>query len=696
MDLYLRRRGGGEKRLPRTRGDGPAARPAAVKSQSASPHTRGWTRRRSPSTLAPRGFPAHAGMDPRPRRGPAACPRLPRTRGDGPATHRRRSTRRRASPHTRGWTRWRRGDHPGDAGFPAHAGMDPRHWTRCRSCMRLPRTRGDGPVCCGAGPAGATASPHTRGWTLRQQRDDPAEPGFPAHAGMDPSARATTGVSPGLPRTRGDGPGRTTRRPRPSRASPHTRGWTLTSEDKRHAESGFPAHAGMDPDLPYRAPPAARLPRTRGDGPVADRLFGERLQASPHTRGWTPRPQAPLRARCGFPAHAGMDPPRPPADAARSRLPRTRGDGPKCQAACDDSVRASPHTRGWTPADVVVSVLEAGFPAHAGMDLPSARSRRPSERLPRTRGDGPSTSPRSQPATRASPHTRGWTVRAGAERRPPWGFPAHAGMDPRPRTPRRRAARLPRTRGDGPADSGRGRDGEAASPHTRGWTRERLQRRQPALGFPAHAGMDPGRPDRAGSPRRLPRTRGDGPASATPGTPSARASPHTRGWTARGPARRRRGRGFPAHAGMDPPSTPCTLGRSGLPRTRGDGPGWEDDARAGWQASPHTRGWTPRRREGALPGVGFPAHAGMDPSTAGWRATRRRLPRTRGDGPSTSSMSSPSRAASPHTRGWTLFRPAPRGAIRGFPAHAGMDPRWDEPDVVGLRLPRTRGDGPAA
>ena len=35
------------------------------------------------------------------------------------------------------------------------------------------------------------------------------------------------------------------------------------------------------------------------------------------------------------------------------------------------------------------------------------------------------------------------------------------------------------------------REVQAASPHTRGWTREgRVARREP-LGFPAHAGMDP-------------------------------------------------------------------------------------------------------------------------------------------------------------------------------------------------------------
>ena len=50
-------------------------------------------------------------------------------------------------------------------------------------------------------------------------------------------------------------------------ASPHTRGWTYVSPGDIAGQRGFPAHAGMDPSAPHVAQPRRGLPRTRGDGP---------------------------------------------------------------------------------------------------------------------------------------------------------------------------------------------------------------------------------------------------------------------------------------------------------------------------------------------------------------------------------------------------------------------------------------------
>ena len=71
-------------RLPRTRGDGPSPSSRSGPGPEASPHTRGWTRRRPVALVAGDGFPAHAGMDPRGSSGPGSARWLPRTRGDGP------------------------------------------------------------------------------------------------------------------------------------------------------------------------------------------------------------------------------------------------------------------------------------------------------------------------------------------------------------------------------------------------------------------------------------------------------------------------------------------------------------------------------------------------------------------------------------------------------------------------------------
>ena len=268
---------------------------------------------------------------------------------------------------------------------------------------------------------------------------------------MDPGRRREAGSARRLPRTRGDGP-------RPSafldahlEASPHTRGWTPVRVVGAGCGPGFPAHAGMDPLTPPTSAAAGRLPRTRGDGPAGWARPAALPGASPHTRGWTPIERQVPRERVGFPAHAGMDPGRWPACSCRGGLPRTRGDGPGRGVRAGERQRASPHTRGWTRLRLRRSSVVKGFPAHAGMDPSASVRMRVARWLPRTRGDGPQVGVERRPVGVASPHTRGWTPSAQAGERPCPGFPAHAGMDPSISWSGRTAPRLPRTRGDGPA-----------------------------------------------------------------------------------------------------------------------------------------------------------------------------------------------------------------------------------------------------
>ena len=255
-------------RLPRTRGDGPDSESVRRPPSQASPHTRGWTLGCTARGAGRRGFPAHAGMDPCVSTAPGIGSWLPRTRGDGPPPGHRCPTMSMASPHTRGWTPNSPYVRPLERGFPAHAGMDPGRWRRCRRRPGLPRTRGDGPLQVAAGQVRAAASPHTRGWTLMGASLPLAAGGFPAHAGMDLSHLASASVPMRLPRTRGDGPPAASRIRATSAASPHTRGWTPGTRGTRT--------------------PARWLPRTRGDGPGPALLSPVRFRASPHTRGWTP------------------------------------------------------------------------------------------------------------------------------------------------------------------------------------------------------------------------------------------------------------------------------------------------------------------------------------------------------------------------------------------------------------------------
>ena len=293
-------------------------------------------------------------------------------------------------------------------GFPAHAGMDPSRRLDGRSASRLPRTRGDGPRGITLRRTPAMASPHTRGWTVQDRRRAPRDPGFPAHAGMDPGSWSGASTSAGLPRTRGDGPVELVKSGANNRASPHTRGWTREPDRRADALAGFPAHAGMDPGAAGSGHRRRRLPRTRGDGPPFTNRAAVERRAAGH----------------GFPAHAGMDPRHESELAMKDGLPRTRGDGPYYEIKRQAAVLASPHTRGWTPVARRLPDRAEGFPAHAGMDPLRPAACSDGGRLHR---DGPPAMARTAGSSPASPHTRGWTLHGARSPAPVPGFPAQAG-----------------------------------------------------------------------------------------------------------------------------------------------------------------------------------------------------------------------------------------------------------------------------
>src|SRR5690606_33841643 len=89
-----------------------------------------------------------------------------------------------------------------------------------------------------------------------------------------------------------------------------------------------------------------------------------------------------------------------------------------------------------------------------------------------------------------------------------------------------------------------------------------------------------------------------------------------------------------------------------------------------------------------------PARAGMDRPHHPRPNMRPTLPRTRGDGPS-STAAGPRRSTSPpHARGWTLLRQNTNMSLTLSPARAGMDPVLRSTWTLEVALPRTRGDGP--
>ena len=198
----------------------------------------------------------------------------------------------------------------------------------------------------------------------------------------------------------------------------------------------------------------------------------------------------------------------------------------------------------------------------------------------------------------------------------------------------------------------------------------------------------------SGSDKGFPRTRGDGPPAVDHRRLPILFPPHTRGWTLRGLPLADARRVSPAHAGMDRSLSTTIRLRFGFPRTRGDGPSTYVSESSWLKFPPHTRGWTappPAVRKTIFVS---PAHAGMDPVPDPRPSCSGGFPRTRGDGPDTSSGCALSPRFPPHTRGWTAAHADAPWNQGVSPAHAGMDLLSCRARGVTCSFPRTRGDGP--
>ena len=253
-------------------------------------------------------------------------------------------------------------------------------------------------------------------------------------------------------------------------APPHPRGSTRAGIDLTLSPAGSPAPAGIDPFRCCASSPMTGLPRTRGDRPGAQHGATIAGRAPPHPRGSTRYCAAVPPLRAGSPAPAGIDPSKLSPASIGSGLPRTRGDRPTCLKGLKRNVKAPPHPRGSTYCDTDSILCEGGSPAPAGID-PSQYSKRPMWIwLPRTRGDRPTIGPGGDGTPAAPPHPRGST-RWSQDNRHDWrGSPAPAGIDPTAPALQKIKSRLPRTRGDRPATYGAQANVSLAPPHPRGST----------------------------------------------------------------------------------------------------------------------------------------------------------------------------------------------------------------------------------
>jgi hypothetical protein len=192
------------------------------------------------------------------------------------------------------------------------------------------------------------ATPHTRGSTSRPLSGWTVTIGYPAHAGIDHTRACIAVLKIRLPRTRGDRPPALYQGPGFLMATPHTRGSTLSPHPAQHPAPGYPAHAGIDLLLLVLLVPTLRLPRTRGDRPIALGDVYRVAMATPHTRGSTWIVWIVSHFSRGYPAHAGIDLLNGCNGAPVKWLPRTRGDRPEKDFATETTLAATPHTRGST------------------------------------------------------------------------------------------------------------------------------------------------------------------------------------------------------------------------------------------------------------------------------------------------------------------------------------------------------------
>ncbi len=526
---------------------------------------------------------------------------------------------------------------------------------------RFPRARGDRPWNSRDIEPGVRVSPRPRGSTVAGGRQAAGERGFPAPAGIDPASGG-----PRVPRARGDRPGRRATSRRISTVSPRPRGSTPSTSGRCSPRPGFPAPAGIDPSSAVALPINGGFPRARGDRPCSARMATISSMVSPRPRGSTRSGPEHGREQAGFPAPAGIDPKRPRTPPRRAWFPRARGDRPLRARPPPALPKVSPRPRGSTTPPGSLRARHAGFPAPAGIDPRLQTAPRSKGGFPRARGDRPGSKTSDYAVAVVSPRPRGSTrpCRPDDGRQP--GFPAPAGIDPECRPRRQGRPGFPRARGDRPLRPPRACEMAEVSPRPRGSTPDPHPEPPAAAGFPAPAGIDLNLAGCKVVRVWFPRARGDRPSTAWRRTSRRWVSPRPRGSTRSQEPTEPGKEGFPAPAGIDPLRCWRPSSGGGFPRARGDRPGQHLRAGGAEAVSPRPRGSTPSRGVDRRRDPGFPAPAGIDPSSSRVLGFRRRFPRARGDRPGVRAAAAANGRVSPRPRGSTPpCRPAGRRR-RGF------------------------------
>ena len=229
--------------------------------------------------------------------------------------------------------------------------------------------------------------------------------------------------------------------------------------------------------------------------------------------------------------------------------PRSRGENTTSTLKHAQTAGSSPLTRGKRRQHEGRQRPDRLIPAHAGKTRSSHPASRRSPAHPRSRGENPSASARTSPTFGSSPLTRGKPGLGGAAGLARRLIPAHAGKTSGSDQTATGITAHPRSRGENGFVYRSEETASGSSPLTRGKHRDTPARhRRPRL-IPAHAGKTVIVSVLANTSKAHPRSRGENDEKPTLPAPPTGSSPLTRGKHRRSGRRGRRWRLIPAHAG---------------------------------------------------------------------------------------------------------------------------------------------------
>ncbi len=172
--------------------------------------------------------------------------------------------------------------------------------------------------------------------------------------------------------------------------------------------------------------------------------------------------------------------------------------------------------------------------------------------------------------------------------------------------------------------------------------------------------------------RRFPHPRGDGPATDSASSATAKISPPAWGWPEWQIRARQRTRDFPTRVGMARHPNREMPDHGRFPHPRGDGPRSFAAHPVHFRISPPAWGWPAHTRAISNVVSDFPTRVGMARGGIGMHCSMYGFPHPRGDGPLFTISDDNSRAISPPAWGWPAVIVWVFAPCVDFPTRVGM------------------------